>query len=64
MTDGNTLADGQRVALISVQHASVLDVAIFAHEDELIVPSEGRAIPHARALVQLHLRKERIQVGT
>ena len=40
---------------VCVQHAAVLNVAVLAHQDQLVVPAQRRAEPHARALVELHV---------
>ncbi|MMZ71438.1 hypothetical protein D1872_348280 [compost metagenome] len=51
----HAFADGQRRADIRMQDAAVLNIAVAADHDGIIVPSQNRVEPDAGAGMQNHI---------
>ncbi|EVT82979.1 hypothetical protein Z046_31235 [Pseudomonas aeruginosa VRFPA09] len=59
VADGDALAEGQRIAHVGVHHRAVLDVAVLADMDQLVVAAQHRAKPDAGAGIQANLADHR-----
>ncbi|MOA26686.1 hypothetical protein D3C78_1474980 [compost metagenome] len=55
MADGHAGTDGQWVAHVGVHHGAVLDVAVLADQDQLVVAAQHGVEPDVGALLQLDL---------
>ncbi|MNC62867.1 hypothetical protein D3C75_1129380 [compost metagenome] len=59
VANGHALAQGQRRAHVGVHHRAILHVAALANVDQLVVPAQHRAKPHAGIGLQAHIADQR-----
>ena len=55
----HVLADGQRHALVCVQHSIVLHIAAMAHGDRVIVAAQHGTEPHGGLFTEVYITHQR-----